>query len=140
MSDTNQDASADSTEKDMPLISHLLELRDRLLRMVLAVIVVFVALIYWANDLYLILSAPLIAHLPENSNMIATDIISPFLTPFKMTAVLAVFLAMPYILHQAWVILNRLRDTKITPACASITFPGTIWFGLWLCISKAFSN
>ena len=99
MTEPNQDAS---TEKDMPLISHLLELRDRLLRMVLAVIVVFVGLIYWANDIYLMLSAPLIAHLPEDSTMIATDIISPFLTPFKMTAVLSVFVAMPYILHQAW--------------------------------------
>ena len=89
-------------QKDMPLISHLLELRDRLHRMVLAVVVVFVGLIYWANDIYLVLSAPLLAHLPESSNMIATDIISPFLTPFKMTAVLSVFIAMPFILHQAW--------------------------------------
>ncbi len=92
----------DSSEKDMPLISHLLELRDRLLRMVLSVVVVFVGLIYWANDIYLLLSAPLLVHLPESSNMIATDIIAPFLTPFKMTAVLSVFLAMPFILHQAW--------------------------------------
>ncbi len=93
----------ESTEqKDMPLISHLLELRNRLLRMVLAVIVVFILLIYWANDIYLVLSAPLLAHLPDSSNMIATDIISPFLTPFKMTAVLSVFIAMPFILHQAW--------------------------------------
>ena len=91
-----------SEQKDMPLISHLLELRNRLLRMVLAVIVVFILLIYWANDIYLVLSAPLLAHLPDSSNMIATDIISPFLTPFKMTAVLSVFIAMPFILHQAW--------------------------------------
>ncbi|MGB0495449.1 MAG: twin-arginine translocase subunit TatC [Kangiellaceae bacterium] len=96
---TEEKTNADS---EMPLISHLLELRDRLLRMVLAVIFVFVGLIYWANDIYLLLSAPLMAHLPEQSNMIATDIISPFLTPFKMTAVLSVFVAMPYILHQAW--------------------------------------
>lgn len=101
MSQTEQ-STGQSSEKDMPLIAHLLELRDRLLKMVLAVIVVFAGLIYWANDIYLILSAPLMAHLPENSNMIATDIISPFLTPFKMTAVLSVFVAMPYILHQAW--------------------------------------
>jgi len=95
------DAST-TNQSDMPFVSHLLELRDILLRMVLAVVIVFVSLIYWANDIYLILSAPLMAHLPENSNMIATNIISPFLTPFKMTAVLSVFVAMPYILHQAW--------------------------------------
>ena len=99
MSESNQDTPG---EKDMPLIAHLLELRDRLLRMVLAVVVMFVGLIYWANDIYLMLSAPLVKHLPESSSMIATDIISPFLTPFKMTAVLAVFAAMPFILHQAW--------------------------------------
>jgi len=98
----NQPSQDESTEKDMPLISHLLELRDRLLRMVLSVIIVFSGLIYWANDIYLLLSAPLLAHLPDTSNMIATDIISPFLTPFKMTAVLSVFIAMPFILHQAW--------------------------------------
>jgi len=98
----SQPKSESSDEKDMPLIAHLLELRDRLLRMVVAVLLVFVGLIYWANDLYLLLSAPLVAHLPESSSMIATDIISPFLTPFKMTAVLSVFAAMPYILHQAW--------------------------------------
>jgi sec-independent protein translocase protein TatC len=98
---TESELPSDS-QKDMPLIAHLLELRDRLLRMVLSVVVIFVGLIYWANDIYLLLSAPLIAHLPESSNMIATDIISPFLTPFKMTAVLSVFIAMPFILHQAW--------------------------------------
>jgi len=102
ISSDNASVENPSSEKDMPLISHLLELRDRLLRMVLSVIVVFVSIIYWANDIYLMLSAPLLAHLPESSNMIATDIISPFLTPFKMTAVLSVFIAMPYILHQAW--------------------------------------
>lgn len=89
-------------EKDMPLLSHLLELRDRLLRMILSVVIVFLATFYWANDIYLLLSAPLLEQLPDSSNMIATNIISPFLTPFKMTAVLSVFVAMPYILHQAW--------------------------------------
>lgn len=98
----NDENSVPSTEKDMPLLSHLLELRDRLLRMVLSVVVIFIGTIYWANDIYLLLSAPLLDQLPDSSNMIATNIISPFLTPFKMTAVLSVFMAMPYILHQAW--------------------------------------
>jgi sec-independent protein translocase protein TatC len=98
----NEKNSATSSEKDMPLLSHLLELRDRLLRMVLSVVIIFISLIYWANDIYLLLSAPLLDQLPDNTNMIATNIISPFLTPFKMTAVLSVFVAMPYILHQSW--------------------------------------
>lgn len=98
----NEENPASSTEKDMPLLSHLLELRDRLLHMVLSVVIIFIGLIYWANDIYLFLSAPLLDQLPDSSNMIATNIISPFLTPFKMTAVLSVFAAMPYILHQVW--------------------------------------
>lgn len=99
----NSGASAKAaTEKDMPLLSHLLELRDRLLRMVLSVVAMFILLIYWANDIYLLLSAPLLEQMPDSSSMIATNIISPFLTPFKMTAYLSVFAAMPYILHQAW--------------------------------------
>lgn len=94
------------TEKDMPLLAHLLELRDRLLRAVISIFVVFLCLFYWANDIYLILAAPLKATLPEGSAMIATDIIAPFLTPFKMTAFLSVFVAMPYILHQIWAFIS----------------------------------
>jgi sec-independent protein translocase protein TatC len=93
---------SDVNDLEMPLIAHLLELRDRLLRMLIAIVLLFFSLIYWANDIYLLLSAPLIAHLPAHSTMIATDIISPFLTPFKMTGFLSLLIAMPYILHQAW--------------------------------------
>jgi len=96
----------DQAGGDMPLLAHLLELRDRLLRSVLAVIVVFLGLFYWANDIYLLLAEPLRDKLPENSSMIATDIISPFLTPFKMTAILSVFIAMPYLLHQVWAFIS----------------------------------
>ena len=95
-----------AANSDMPLLSHLLELRDRLLRAVISVIIIFSGLIYWANDIYLLLAAPLKEKLPENSGMIATDIVSPFLTPFKMTAILSVFIAMPYILHQAWAFIS----------------------------------
>ncbi len=98
----NEQNSVPNAKKDMPLLSHLLELRDRLLHMVMSIVAIFIGLIYWANDIYLLLSAPLLEQLPDSSNMIATNIISPFLTPFKMTAVLSVFVAMPYILHQAW--------------------------------------
>jgi len=96
MSEQNQ------TTKDMPLIAHLLELRDRILRSLLAILLVFLSLIYFANDLYLWLSAPLQAVLPENANMIATDILATFFTPFKLTAVVALFVSMPYVLHQIW--------------------------------------
>ncbi|TQV88972.1 twin-arginine translocase subunit TatC [Aliikangiella coralliicola] len=101
-----EEASQSAAKSEMPLLSHLLELRDRLLRSVIAILVVFLALFYWANDIYLLLSAPLRENLPENSTMIATNIISPFLTPFKMTAIISVFIAMPYILHQAWAFIS----------------------------------
>jgi len=84
------------------LMSHLVELRDRVVRMVLAVLGIFACLFYWANDIYVYLAEPLTQHLPEGSSMIAIDVASPFLTPFKLVLMLSVFLAMPVILHQCW--------------------------------------
>ncbi len=84
------------------LMSHLVELRDRVVRMVLAILIIFVGLFYWANDIYIYLAEPLTRHLPEGANMIAIDVASPFLTPFKLVLMLAVFLAMPVILYQCW--------------------------------------
>lgn len=91
-----------SNEQEQPLISHLVELRQRLMRAVLAVFLIFLGLFYFANDLYLFMSAPLTALLPEGTSMIATDVTSPFFAPFKLTLVAAIVLAMPYILHQIW--------------------------------------
>ncbi|KGK43224.1 twin-arginine protein translocation system subunit TatC [Nitrincola sp. A-D6] len=91
-----------SDQQEQPLISHLVELRQRLMRAVLAVFLIFLGLFYFANDLYLFMSAPLTALLPEGTSMIATDVTSPFFAPFKLTLVAAVVLAMPYILHQIW--------------------------------------
>ena len=96
MSDQNQ------AETEQPFISHLLELRDRLLRMILAILVFFVAMFPFANDIYIFIAEPLMSHLPEGTSMIATQVASPFLTPFKMSLVASVFLAMPYILYQFW--------------------------------------
>ncbi len=84
------------------LMSHLVELRDRVVRMVVAVLVIFACLFYWANDIYVFLAEPLTRHLPEGANMIAIDVASPFLTPFKLVLMLSVFLAMPVILYQCW--------------------------------------
>ena len=91
-----------SVEQQQPLIQHLIELRDRMLRAVLVILAIFLGLYYFANDFYLIISEPLRVYLPEGTSMIATDVASPFLTPFKLTLVLAVFLAMPFILFQFW--------------------------------------
>lgn len=89
-------------DQPQPLVAHLSELRDRLLRSVLSILVIFVGLFYFANDIYAYVSEPLRSILPEGASMIATEVASPFLTPFKLTLFTAVFLAMPYILYQLW--------------------------------------
>lgn len=91
-----------SPDTEQPFIAHLLELRDRLLRIVLAVLVVFLALFPFANEFYTLLAGPLMRHLPEGSTMIAIEVASPFLTPFKLSLVAAIFIAIPVILYQMW--------------------------------------
>ena len=93
-------ALSDDTEQ--PLIYHLIELRDRLLRIVLVVGVVFIALVPFSNTLFSVLSGPLMAHMPDDSSMIAIEVASPFLIPFKLTLFLALFIAIPYVLYQLW--------------------------------------
>ncbi|MGB4075409.1 twin-arginine translocase subunit TatC [Pseudomonas sp.] len=90
------------SDQEMPLVSHLTELRSRLLRCVVSVLLLFGGLFYFAQDIYTIVSAPLRAYLPEGATMIATGVASPFLTPFKLTAWIALFLSVPVILHQIW--------------------------------------
>jgi sec-independent protein translocase protein TatC len=87
---------------EQPFISHLVELRDRLMRIVLGIFLIFLVLFPFANEIYSYVAAPLLAKLPEGSTMIATQVISPFLTPFKLALVAAVFLSMPHTLYQTW--------------------------------------
>lgn len=96
----------DDTDDAMPLIEHLSELRDRLLRSIFAVLLVFAGLFYFSNDIYTIVSEPLRRLLPAGSSMIATEVASPFLAPFKLTLIISVFIAIPYILHQAWAFIS----------------------------------
>ena len=99
---TKQQDSASQDDTEQPLIYHLIELRDRLLRVVLVVGVVFLALFPFSNKLFSWLSGPLMAHMPEGSSMIAIEVASPFLIPFKLTLFLALFLSIPYVLYQLW--------------------------------------
>ncbi len=104
MSDASSANETDEQDKaqELPLMGHLLELRNRLLKAVVLVVIFFAAMFPFSNDLYLYLSEPLRSLLPEGSTMIATQVASPFLAPFKLTMVLALFIGMPFILHQAW--------------------------------------
>lgn len=89
-------------QQEQPFMTHLIELRGRLLRMVLFILLVFLVLFPFTADLYALLAKPLLQHLPAGGTMIATEVASPFLTPFKFVFVLAIALSMPYILHQIW--------------------------------------
>ncbi len=96
---------SDSTPNDGKagtLLSHLVELRSRLLKSVAAVLVLFLGFAPFANDLYTVVAAPLMQHLGDDSSMIATQVASPFLTPFKLSLVLAIFASMPVVLYQLW--------------------------------------
>jgi sec-independent protein translocase protein TatC len=87
---------------EQPFISHLIELRDRILRIVLCVLVIFAGLASYANEIYTLLAGPLLKHMPKNSSMIAIEVASPFFIPFKLALVVAVFISVPVILYQFW--------------------------------------
>ncbi len=89
-------------DQEQPLIAHLAELRDRLLKAIALIFAVFLALTFFANDIYRMLAMPLMAQMPSEASMIATEVASPFLVPFKLAFFSAVFLTMPYSLYQTW--------------------------------------
>lgn len=102
---TETDSSAEGTgaqDTEQPLLSHLLELRNRLLRAMIGFIVVLIPLAFFARQTYHVLAEPLMALLPKGSSMIATEVASPFITPLKLAAVLAFVIALPWILFQIW--------------------------------------
>jgi len=84
------------------LISHLLELRDRLLRALVAVGIALGPCVYYSNDLFSFLAQPLMSKLPQGSTLIATGVMSPFTTPFKLSFFAALMIAMPYVIYQLW--------------------------------------
>ncbi len=84
------------------LMSHLLELRDRLLRAMLTLLVVFVPCAVFANEIYTLVAQPLLEKLPQGTTLIATNVVSPFMTPFKLAFYASIFLSMPMLLYQIW--------------------------------------
>lgn len=94
--------TSDNQDKEQPLVHHLIELRTRLMHVVIFVAIAFFALFNFSNEIYSFVSAPLQKLLPANTSMIATEVISPFLTPMKLTLVVALFGSIPFILYQIW--------------------------------------
>ncbi len=98
----NPKQSHEQVDTEQPLMTHLIEMRDRLLHVVLAVLLIFLGVFYFANDLYHIVATPLLQHLPEGASMISTKPAGTFFTPMKLALVLSIFAAMPFILYQMW--------------------------------------
>lgn len=90
------------SEVQETFISHLVELRDRLLRAIVAMLVVFVCLMPWASEIYDLLALPMMSTLPEGTHMIATGVVTPFFVPVKVTMMVAFVIALPFVLYQAW--------------------------------------
>ena len=89
-------------DADQPFIAHLVELRDRLIKALVVVGLTFVGLSFWANEIYAYVAGPLTRHMPPGAQMIAIGVASPFLAPLKLTLVVAICAAMPFVLYQAW--------------------------------------
>lgn len=87
-------------------VSHLIELRTRLIHTLIGILVVFLPLMPFANDIYSLLAQPLLVHMPAGTNMVAIDVISPFLTPLKLTIMLSLFASIPWVLYQAWIFIS----------------------------------
>ena len=105
MSKSNSSETTEEQQEALdrqPFMAHLIEFRDRVLRIFISILVIFAGLFSFSQYLYLYVSEPIREFLPESSTMIATEVASPFLTPFKLTLVLSMFAAMPYILYQIW--------------------------------------
>jgi sec-independent protein translocase protein TatC len=113
---------------EAPFVSHLIELRDRLIRALIAVGIVFGALCLWPGPagLYDLLAAPMISHLPKDTHFIATDVISPVLVPLKITLMAAFMVALPYVLYQVWAFvapgLYSHEKRMVLPLVISSTF------------------
>jgi len=94
--------TSERKKEEMTFVQHLVELRDKLLRSVIAILLIFVGIFPFANEVYGFIAAPIINVLPADKNIIAIGVISPFLTPLKMALIFAVYVAMPYLLFQIW--------------------------------------
>jgi len=99
---SDEERSAEERLAEGTLISHLVELRQRLLKCVIAIAIAFAPCAWFANDLFTIIATPLISKMPVGSSMIATSLISPFMAPLKLSLFVALFIAMPYVLYQVW--------------------------------------
>lgn len=115
------------TEPDS-FLSHLIELRDRLVRALLAVLIVFVCVFPWASSLFDLLAHPLMLALPEGTKMLATGVVTPFLIPVKVAMMVAFAIALPYVLYQAWAFVAPGLYTHEKRFVLPMVFASTVLF------------
>ena len=145
MTDDSQVPPEEEALEEASLISHLVELRSRLVKASVAVLIVFVCLVPFAQTIFTMVADPLMAKLPEGSTMIATQVASPFLTPFKTTLFVALFFAMPVVIYQVWAFvapgLYRREKKFAIPMVTSsiILFYCGIAFAYWVVFPLMFA-
>ncbi|GLX80659.1 twin-arginine translocase subunit TatC [Thalassotalea eurytherma] len=131
--------------KPLTLFDHLIELRSRLLKAILAVLIIFCSLVYFSQDLYQFIAKPLLDVLPEGTQMIATEVASPFFAPFKLTLILSLFVAIPVVLYQIWAFiapgLYQNEKRLIAPLMfgSSILFYAGVAFAYFVVFPLAFA-
>lgn len=119
------------------LVSHLIELRKRLMLSIMWVMLCFLGLVYFANDIYHLLASPLMQNLPSNGSMIATGVATPFLTPIKLTLFCALALAVPILLYQAWCFIKPGLKTQERHFLAPLILSGSLLFYLGIAFAYA---
>ncbi len=139
------EAKRTDSQGEGTLLSHLVELRARVLKMVVAVLLIFICLVPFADTIFSLVASPLMARLPEGTSMIATQVASPFLTPFKLALAAAVFLGMPFLLYQAWAFvapgLYKHERRLVMPLMASsiLLFYGGVAFAYYIVFPLMFA-
>ncbi|MEK6806274.1 MAG: twin-arginine translocase subunit TatC [Pseudomonadota bacterium] len=129
---------------EQPLIAHLLELRNRLVRALLGIALCLIPLAIFSKELYEVFAAPLLALMPAGTSMIATEVVSPFLTPLKLSAAVSVFIAMPWVLYQIWAFVapglyqNERRFAVPLLASSTLLFYAGIAFAYCLVLPTVF--
>ena len=117
-------------DKELSFLQHLVELRSRLLKACLTIVAVLVVLLPFSRRLYEAIAAPMLAQMPEGSNMIAIDVASPFLTPFKFTMLLAIMISIPMVLYQLWAFVAPALFSCSTPAVRLPTSSSFRWYSV----------
>lgn len=121
--------------KEQTFIHHLIELRDRLIRAGVGVLLVFVCLVYFSNDIYNFVATPLLKVMPEGGRMIATDVVAPFLAPIKLTLWVSFFIAIPWVLYQVWAFVAPGLYQHEKRVAFPIIFTSVLLFYLGMCFA-----